>query len=447
MQGRNSRIAVRRTLLGGGPTGRLALATYRPPLILLFLLASPAFGAPPVAVSDRAVDMVALVSGERIMGMFAGPVADGSVTLYVARDWLRKHQPALYRKVTAGEEDRHKDALEKCLERLAGWRDRRTEPKLLNNFIERSIREIEGRLRALDNPDQKSEPSQLLVVELPAAHVKRHFTQPQPVRRLLGLAWEAKLANVEELSAKAIAEELKKQGVDVEHATPDISDRFEIVSPSDRQWAAKVAVVEFEILGKPHFQGTGGVLLRDDGGGARPALTDLLSNLIQDQLGDALGDLLNPQPGAGAPTGAARRQAAVDKALAAARDDKATGVRITYLDQNLQNRQVSVTDTFYARMPDDRWQAIWQQSASVALDGAKDLNEDQLAADPQIAEIRKTLQGLGLDANNDLFKTALRFGGATQKAMQATNRDFAEFILAQSRRLIGPPVPVPPADR
>ncbi|HWB12382.1 MAG TPA: hypothetical protein VG826_24365 [Pirellulales bacterium] len=400
-----------------------------------------------MAVSDRAVDMIALVSGERLMGMFAGPVADGSVTFYVARDWLEKHQPALYRKVAAGEEDRRKQALQKYLERLSEWRDRRAEPRLLNNFIERSIRDVEARLNSLDSPDAKSQPSQLLIVEFPAARVRRHFTQPQRVRRLLGLAWEANLANVEDLSAQAIAEELKKQGVDIEYATPDLSDRFEIVSPDDRQWAAKVALIEFEILGKPRFQGTGGVLLRDDGDGARPPLADLVSGLIQDQLGDALGDLLNPQPGAGAPTGAARRQAAVDKALASARDDKATGVRITYLDQSLQKRQVSVTDTFYARMPDERWQAIWQQSAVIALDGAKDLNEDQLAADPQIAEIPKTLQGLGLDANNDLFKSALRFGGATQKALQATNRDFAEFILAQTRRLIGPPVAVPTADR
>ncbi|HEV3339838.1 MAG TPA: hypothetical protein VG125_05760, partial [Pirellulales bacterium] len=337
-------------------------------------LSSAALAAPPVAVSDRAVDLVALVSGERVMGMLVGPGTDGTVTVYVARDWLGKHQPALYRKVTASEDDDRKQALKKYLDRLADWRQWRAEPKLLNHFLERSIREVEGRLKALDEKDKSPEPSQLLIVELPAAQVRRHFTQPQPVRRLLGLAWEARLANLEELSAKAIAEQLKQQGVDVEHGTPDLSDRFEIVSPSDRQWAAKVALVEFEILGKPHFQGTGGVLMRDDGEGARPPLTDLVSGLIQDQLGDALGDLLNPQPGGEAAAGpTARRQAAVDKALAAARDDKATGVRITYLDQSLQNRRVSVSDTFYARMPDDRWQAIWEQSASIAID-AKDLN-------------------------------------------------------------------------
>jgi hypothetical protein len=55
----------------------------------------------------------------------------------------------------------------------------------------------------------------------------------------------------------------------------------------------------------------------------------------------------------------------------------------------------------------------------------------------------KTLKGLGLDDNQDLVKSALRFGGATQKAMRATDTQFADYLLSQTRRLIGPPVPVP----
>jgi hypothetical protein len=409
----------------------------------LILAAAIASAAPPVAIADRTVDMVALVGGEQVLGMFVAPPADGLITLYVSREWLQKRQPALYRKVTAGEDDRRKQALKQYIERLEDWRNRRAEPKLLSNFIERSLRDVESRLRALDDPDRKSEPSQLVIVELPAAQVRRHFAQPQTVRRLLALAWEARLANAEELSLAAITEQLKEQGVEVGHATPDLSDRFDIVPLNDRQWAAKVALIEFEILGKPHFQGTGGVLLRDDGDGARPPLGELVSGMIQDQLGDALGDLLNPQPGVGGAGATSKQRAAVDKALASAGDDKATGVRITYLDQSLANRRVTVSDTFYARMPDKRWQAIWQQSSSVGTDGGKDLGEEEIAADPQVAEILKTLKGLGLDANNDLLKSALRFGGATQKAMQATEREFADFLLAQTRRLIGPPVLVP----
>src|SRR5579863_8890319 len=193
MHGWNARPAAN-VVRGPELRGRLPFSTGARVLTLLLLFTPPALAAPPVAVPDRAIDMVALVGGERVMGMLAGPVTDGSVTLYVARDWLQKHQPALYRKVTASEEDRRKEALQKYLERLATWRDRRAEPKLLNNFIERSIRDVEKRLKSFDDPAQKPAPSQLLVVELPAVQVKRNFTQPPAVRRLLGLAWEARLA-------------------------------------------------------------------------------------------------------------------------------------------------------------------------------------------------------------------------------------------------------------
>jgi hypothetical protein len=410
---------------------------------LSLILGAAITQAAPVAIADRAVDMVTLVGGEQLLGAFASPPADGLVTVYVSRDWLRKRQPALYRKLTADEDQRRKLALTQYVDRLEAWRERRTEPKLLNHFIERSIRDIQSQLRALDDPDRKSEFSQLVTVELPTVQVRRHFAQSQSARRLLGLAWEARLANAEELSVAAIAEQLKAQDVDVDQAMPDLSDRFDLVPLSDRQWAAKVALIEFKILGKPHFQGTGGVLLRDDGDGARPPLSELVSGMIQDQLGDALGDLLNPQPGRGDAGPKAKQQAAIDKALAAARDEGSTGVRITYLDQSLQNRRVTVSDTFYARLPNDNWQPIWQFSTSVGIGDAKEVGEDKIAADPQVAEILTALKALGLDANNDLLKSALRFGAATQQAMQETELQFADYLLAQTRRLVGPPVPLP----
>jgi hypothetical protein len=411
--------------------------------LLCALAATFCSAAEPVPIRERAADMVALAGGEQIIGMFASAPAEGIVTIYVSRDWLQKHQAAFYRKFAAGENDRRKEALQQYRQRIAEWRDRRGEPKILNNFIERSLHDVEKQLDELEKGGQPPEPSQLVIIESPAKQVRRFYAQPQPTRRLLALAWDARLDGAEEMPATELAERLKKQGVDVEHAWPDISDRFDIVPVTARQWAAKVALVEFEILGKPRFQGTGGVLMEDEDDGARPPLADLVGGLLQDQLGDALGDLLNPAGGGERPAGVSKQQAAVDKALASAAEKKATGVRITDLDQDLAKHRVTVHDSFYAYLPDNSWQAIWQQSSTVDTNDAKDLGEDELANDPQVAEIMKTLKGLGLDANQDLLKSALRFGGATQKAMQATDKEFADYLLSHTRRLIGPPVVVP----
>lgn len=391
-------------------------------------------------VQKRAVDMVALVGGQRIFGMLASPPGDDKVVFLVQRQWLQTHQRELYQAATAGEDDRRKQAWTELHQRLLAWRQRRTEPRVFVGFLDRSLREVEAQLAL---PNKPVEPSQLLLLELPKAKVRNSYLQPPEVRRLLGLAWQERLENAEDLAVDEISAQLKTRGVDVQRAQLDLSDRFDIQPQTEREWAAKVAVVEFEILGVPHYEGTGGVLVRAGDDQHRPKVGDLVGSLLQDQLGGALGDLLGGAGGAGGVAPKDRHREAIDKALASAAAEGFRGVRVTYLDQDLANRRVTVDDRFFARMPDDSWQDIWQQSATLdATDASKD-DDERLAADPQVAEIMKAVKGLGLDANQDLFKSALRFGAITQQAMQATDREMAQFLLRNTRRLTGPPMVVP----
>lgn len=394
-------------------------------------------------VQKRAVDMAVLAGGQRIFGMLAAPPSDDQVVFLVERQWLQTHQRELYRADTAGEDDRRKQAWKDLRQRLLAWRERRTEPKVFVDFLERSLREAESQLASQEKAAEPPEPSQLLMLELPKAKVRNSYLQPPEMRRLLGLAWQERLENTEDLSAAEITKQLKARGVDVERAQPDLSDRLDIQPQTDRQWAAKVAVVEFEILGEPHYQGTGGVLVRAGDDQHRPKVGDLVGELLQDQLGGALGDLLNGADGAARVAPEDRHREATEKALASAAADGFHGVRVSYLDQELANRRVTVDDRFFARMPDDSWQEIWRQSATLDATLASKEEDERLAADPQVAEIMKAVKGLGLDAHQDLFKTALRFGVVTQQAMWATDREMAQFLLTNTRRLIGPPMFVP----
>ncbi|HEX7448365.1 MAG TPA: hypothetical protein VF306_12510 [Pirellulales bacterium] len=394
-------------------------------------------GPPPV--QQRAVDLVTLVGGERLFGMQAAPPAGEKLLFVVQRQWLQTRQPKLYRAAIAGEAERRKQARQDLRRRLTEWRQRRAEPKVLASFLDRSLREAEAQL---DNPMPPPEPSQLIVLELPAAKVRKSYVQSAAARRLLAWAWHERLDNAEELSMADIGQQLKARGIDADRASADLSDRFEIQPQTDRQWAAKVAVVEFEILGQPHYQGTGGVLMRA-GDQQRPKVADLVGSLLQDQLGDVLGDLAGEAGGAARQKPDERRREATDKVLAEAAKDGFRGARVTYLNEELAKHRVAVDDRFFARMPGDSWQEIWQKSA--ALD-AKQADKDdgaRLAADPQVAEIMNVVKGLGLDANQELFQTALRFGAVTQEAMQATDRDLVQFLQANSRSLTGPPLLLP----
>jgi hypothetical protein len=136
---------------------------------------------------------------------------------------------------------------------------------------------------------------------------------------------------------------------------------------------------------------------------------------------------------------------AIDKATRACDDEGETGVRITRLDQDLARRQVTVSDSFLARMPDGSWQAVWQFASTIDASKPRPNEEATLAKDPQVAEALKTIKNLGLDVDPELLRTAMRSGVATQEALEAVDREFADYLLANTRRLDGPPLNVPDA--
>ena len=415
--------------------------------MILAVVPGQAAAAPrPATVQERAVDMASLVGGERLFGMLYGPPRDGELPFVVRREWLGKHAPNVYRKAIAGEDERRRQAIEQLRDRLAAWRERRTEPKLLTSFLDRSLEETKAALAAFDDPKTPHEPSQLLLVSIPVAQIRKQYQQPPEARRVLALAWQERLDEPEDAPAASLVARLKEQKIDPAESQPDLADRLETLPLDDRQWAAKMALAEYAILGKPRYQGAGGMLVREDSGQDRPGLADLVGGLAKSQLEDALGDLLNPAGGAARPNENKLKQA-IDKATRDCDAEGNTGVRITDLDQDLTRRQVTVRDGFYVKMPGGQWQAIWQAVSTIDASKPRPNEEDALKQDPQVAEAIKLVKGLGLDVDPDLLRTALRHGAATQEALQAVDRQFADFLLANTRRLDGPPLALPDAAR
>jgi hypothetical protein len=370
--------------------------------------------------------------------MLAGPASGGRWTLLVRREWLRRHEPELFRTTVAGEEERPRRALEQLEGRTIEWRQRSTDERL-QGYLDQALQEVRERLAEIQR--QPPPPSRILLIEVPAGDVFRQHLQPPDTRRLLALAWLNNLADPEQQAAAAVLRKLTAMGVDVDGAQPDLSDQLGTTLLDDRQWAAKVGLVEYQILGKPHFQGTGGVLVREDSVQGRPGLGQLLGGLLTEQLEGQLAELLNPQPGARA-VNPARSEKAFSQAIREAEAEGARGLRITELDQ-VRGRQVTVKGTFLARMPDGAWKAVWQQAASVDPNGVKAETLDQLAADPTIAEALDQMRKLGLNPDADLVRLALRHGAATQEALNVVNRDFGQFMLMHTRSLEGPPLILP----
>ncbi|HVC92127.1 MAG TPA: hypothetical protein VND64_00475 [Pirellulales bacterium] len=400
-------------------------------------------GAP--VVQDRATDMLALVGGERLFGLLTGPPHGGNIGIVVDRKWFRKHQPDLYRKTTADDDGRRRQVLEQLRDRLIAWRQRREEPKLLANFIERSLTETERKLHALDAEEAPPEPSQLVLVQVPQARVRKQYVQPVATRRVLALAWQERLPNAEEQTATALIEQLEAKGIDAALASPDLSDRLGAMAQDDRQWAAKVALVEYEILGKPHYAGSGSKLHRDDTGQAPPDVTEILIEQFQDQFGDLLGELLAPSGGNRNRRDEDKLKTAISGAAAEVAAEGLNGLRVSYLSQDPLNHKVTVQAKFLARMPDGAWQPIWEHDSTIDTTIPRANEEEQLATDPQVAKVLEIARKLGIDVNDERIRTALRNGAVTNEALQDVNRAFVEFMLSNVRRLDGPPIAVPDA--
>ena len=351
----------------------------------------------------------------------------------------------VYRQATAGEDERRQKALETLQERLAAWRERRDEPKLLASFLDRSIAETAARLRDLKAEQTRPEPAPLLLISLPVRQVRKHYQQPADRRRLLGLAWEAELADAEQKPASKLSAELKDRQIDVERARPDLSDLIEILPLDDRQWAAKMSLAEYAVLGKPHFQGAGGTLVREDREQGRPAMGALIAEMAKSQLTNVLDDLLEPGGGAAAARKDKQRKQAIDRATQEANVTNLIGARVTQLDQDVERHRVTVADSFWAKMPDGSWQAVWQSASTVDATQAKPGEEKQLEQDPQVAEALKLVKSLGLNIDPKQLQAALRHGIATQAALQDVDAEFGEYLLANTRRLDGPPLLLPEA--
>ena len=115
----------------------------------------------------------------------------------------------------------------------------------------------------------------------------------------------------------------------------------------------------------------------------------------------------------------------------------AAGCRVTRVDTDLQNSQVSVDTQFLARVAEDEWETIWRHQETLDAKEEREALADRIRQDPQVAESLKLLESLGLKQG---VEQAVQFGAATMEAQQMSDDRFFEFFDRYTQRLDGPPL-------
>lgn len=407
--------------------------------------------------SELAVDAVRLRSGERLLGAALGESADGTVQMAVQRKWLRDALPEFHRSVVADEAAEQRVITGKLIERVDQWvrevearPDRENESRQLLGFLQDQRQVFQERLERLqpavgERGVVEGLDTQFVLIDLPRNRIASRSIQTPERRRIAMLAWRERFREVETQTADQLREALESRKIDVaDNGEPvDLSDRVPPAAQSEDEWAARQAIVESQFGRLLEFQGTGGALIRTDGGAAQVDLAAVLPQLLESQLTSQLGDLLG-EPGLGN-AGRGRRKpaaksAALGPAIREAEQLGRRGFRVSQLDLDLSGGQTRVVEQFVAKMPGGDWKVVWSETVAEDARKARGAAEEQIANDPQVKQLLQIAEQLG--GAGGQVKTAVRFGAATMAAQQSAAARFFRFRDRHTQRLDGPPLTV-----
>lgn len=403
----------------------------------LLLLACPNLQAGNVPVNRKAVDVVLLKDGTRLLGAMVSRDSDGTLTVAVQREWLKKHAARTYRTAVQNEQRRIAEAPQKRLQRIREWVQEAAGKRDLLPFLKSELARLE-KVRAKPQATAAAKQKQLILVRLPGKDVKSGYRQPTAHRRVLLLAWRERLKDIERRSALDLAQELRKSGKRIDGKPVDLTGRLpKSAFESDAQWAARKAIVEFDRLKRLRFQGTGDVLVQAGGDATKPAdLSQVFSSLLQAQMNQLLQEAL----GNGVAPRRKKADNALQKAVNTAESEKVAGFRVTRVKPDLSAKRITVEESFLARMPDGTWKTVWSHRETIDAAQKRADIEKRIKNDERVKQALALVKGLGLGANEKQIETAVRFGAATQIAKEKAAEKFNDFRERYSRRLDTAPI-------
>ncbi|MDP1797548.1 MAG: hypothetical protein Q8K78_08710 [Planctomycetaceae bacterium] len=405
--------------------------------MVLGLIVTAIAAAPPVKkvpAGPAAVDVVSLKSGRSLRGAILQRNADRSITMAVSRGWLKTANPDLFDQQDALDLKTQREAWTQVRDRLKGLL--KTPPK-----SQRLAFLLQSELDALENNLAAEEPqrAEFFWIELSGSQISR-VTPATPERQKLAvIAWNEGFIDVETQDATTLQKELTKRKIPLDGPTPDISSRLPPRPQDDREWAARLAVVEYVYRQSLDFQGMGDTLVRT-GEGQKPDLTALFQKLMKQQVDSVLKDLLNEGPARPEPIKPERELFA--PAIAAAESAGSRGFRVTRLQMDPERNRVGVEVRFVAKLDENRWQTVWLTTEFADTTQPRPDIEAKIEQDPQVKSILETIKTVGLFDDAPL-RTALRTGAATMSAMQSAEQAFFTFTNRYTQHIDRPKLLLP----
>ncbi len=385
------------------------------------------------AANRLCVDVVVVERGRDIRGVIVSRDNDGGASVAVRRGWLRTEQPEVYEEFRVGELRSQQQGNQQLIERIDAWiveLDPNEEGQLIG-ILETERNSANQRI---DNPDAAADDQEFLLIDIEVDRIHAIYVQ-QPRQRQAGLcAYHFDLADVETTILPDVESQLNELDADWRTMTVDLTHRLAARGEqSDKEWAARQALFEFQFGTQVAFQGTGDAIVRVDSTG-QGDVGDALSQILGGGLTVDVGDLLDlPELG-----GTRESNRWREHAIAITAEEGARGCRVTRVAPDLVGRTSTVEETFLARMPDGTWETIWSASITSRPGDVPEGAVDLIREDPQVQQIITTAELLGIGTVD--LNQALTFGAVTMQAQNQANGQFRQFLDRYLQQLDGPPL-------
>jgi len=319
----------------------------------------------------------------------------GRIPVAIRRDWVKANLPEKLPVWEASEARKTKRATEDRRRRLLAWRADRVATEKPDDPILTWITAELDRLNHLAD-----HPSPLILVELDRSTIRRLVRRDQDEQRMLRQSWIGSIADCETKPIADLKRLLEGRGFPQSDIDPASIDELLPVSvESENHWLARRAATEVKHDAGLKFVQHLGLLLPEDATAANVNLADVAGGAIKALLGEEQEDPL------------------AAKARAIASRGK-VGLVVTRLDLGGDLQAATVESTLFVRTGPDRWEPAIRRPATVRVDQIGDAQRQGIAADPQVQQVFKIFEGLGLGAaGGQLQQTGISVGAATRQAL------------------------------
>jgi len=382
--------------------------------------------------SSLGVDIVRLKSGRTVRGAVWQRKKDGSLLFVVRRDWLHGAYPEWSDEIAKANQTSQETAWKNVCERLDMLL---ADPPDAPRYTFYLRQELE---RLKKNQDLPAEDSEFVWLDVDAKQIAQLTPATSSRQRVAIWGWSEHLIDVETRDTASITKDLQKAGIKLDASPPDLSGLLPARPQNDREWTARLAIVEYTLRKSLDLQGTGDIVIPTSPG--KPVdFAPAMHTLMQKQLQSALSELTgSPPPGLGSKS-ADRNW--LPSAIRAAEQADVRGFRVTRVEVGVEAMQASVVSEFVARVSEDKWVTVWQTSEVADGNQARPEQEARITQDPQVKAATDAVKAFGLGGDQSLTQ-AIRVGAATMSAQQAVDRRFFEFREHYVKRLDGPPLSV-----